>query len=169
MYPQGVVKVRPIEKVIDGERRRTPLLVLTFKSDKLPDSIRLQHEFKSVRPYRIRPSQCKKCFKFGHWANACTRQQFCDKCGAEGANHGSNCTETTKCCLCGGNHKATDQTCPKWEKQIEVCKIRTKHQVSYGRAVEILDRIKQSKKNPNPENIITTLANTLTLKKLSQP
>ena len=103
-----------------------------------------------MRPYKIRPSQCKKCFRFGHWADTCTRQQVCVKCGVEGANHGTECTERTKCCLCGGAHRATDQTCPKWVKQIEVCKIRTEHQVSYGRAVEILNRKQQSKRAPNP-------------------
>ena len=95
---------------------------------------------KSVEPYKIKPQQCKKCFRFGHWADACTRQQVCSNCGAEGGNHGSDCRLPPKCCLCQGDHNATDTICPRWKKQLEICTIRTEHQVGYKQAADIYQR-----------------------------
>ena len=61
LYPQGVIKARFIEKSVDGGRRKTPLIVLTFKQETLPKTIKLGSEIKHVKPYIIHPSQCKKC------------------------------------------------------------------------------------------------------------
>ena len=149
LRPQGVVKVRPLAKVIDNTRQRTPLLVLSFRQQALPESIKIGHEYRSVRPYRIRPSQCKKCHRFGHWADACTRSSVCVNCGTEGANHGNDCTLRTRCCLCGGAHKANNETCPIWVRQLKICEIRTDHQLSYSRAAEVLKR-KEAKKYITP-------------------
>ena len=149
LRPQGVVKVRPLSKVIDNNRQRTPLLVLSFREKTLPESIKIGHEYRSVRPYRIRPSQCKKCHRFGHWADACTRVNVCVKCGTEGARHGNDCALRTKCCLCGGPHKADNETCPVWVRQLKICEIRTDHQLSYSRAAEVLKR-KEAKKYTTP-------------------
>ena len=114
LYNEKVVKVRQILK--DGQK--TPLFILTFKTDRLPKNIRLKHEWKEVRPYRIRAQQCKKCYRFGHWSDACTRQQVCSNCGEEGKHIDTSCPQSTsKCCLCGNPHKATDdKLCPKWQK-----------------------------------------------------
>ena len=135
---QGVVKVRRIETTnSSNEKQPTPLLKLTIKAKTLPKSIKLGHEICHLKPYQIRPQQCKKCFRFGHFADKCRREkQVCNNCGIEGICTGE-CELPTKCCLCDGNHKADDQTCPRWEKQIEIAEIRTKHQVGYKRAFSI--------------------------------
>ena len=52
----------------------------------------------------------------------------------------SECTLPSKCCLCDGSHKATEQTCPRWAKQLEIAEIRTKHQVGYKQALNIFIR-----------------------------
>ena len=119
---------------------RTPLIVLTFKADTLPKSVKLGSEIKYLKPYRIRPSQCNKCYRFGHWANECTRREVCVNCGIEGQHDSVDCTQPTKCSLCSQNHKANDKSCPIWVKQLEICKIRTDHQVGYGRAKTILNK-----------------------------
>ena len=56
---QDVVKVRPLEKVVNNERRRTPLLVLSFKRDHLPNTIKVGYEIRYVRPYKVRPHSAK--------------------------------------------------------------------------------------------------------------
>ena len=134
---QDVVKVRQIKK----NEEPTPLFILTFKADRLPKNIKLKHEWKTVRPYNIRPQQCKKCYRFGHWATACTRQEVCSNCGIEGENHGTTCNRGTKCCLCGGSHKATEEKiCPFWMKQTEIAEIRSKHQIGYKQAADVYQR-----------------------------
>ena len=142
LYSQGVVKVRPIEKLDQNtnQRNRTPLIVLTFKKSKLPKTIYLSKEIKYVRPYNIRPSQCKKCYRFGHWKDTCTKQEVCENCGIEGDHNSTQCSLPMRCCLCQQNHKATDRSCPKWKKQEAIAKIRTEHQVSYRSAYDILIR-----------------------------
>ena len=123
LKPQGVIKVRPLEKVVDNVLKRTPLLVLYFKTEFLPETIKVGYEIRYVRPYKLRPSQCKKCFRFGHWADSCNKQRFCVTCGAEGVEHGTDCSEPLKCCLCVGSHIATDHSCPKWVRQLKICEI----------------------------------------------
>ena len=137
---ERVVKVRQIIKTIGENKVTTPLFILTFKLKKLPKTIKLGSEIKRVKPYQIRPSQCKKCYRFGHWFESCNRSEVCENCGIEGDHELSKCTLETKCVLCGGNHRATNQNCPKWKKQLEICEIRTEHQVGYRRAHEILMR-----------------------------
>ena len=66
----------------------------------------------------------------------------------KGVEHGTDCSEPIKCCLCGGSHIATDQSCPKWVRQLKICEIRTEHQVGYSRASEIL-RLKESTRASN--------------------
>ena len=70
---ERVVKVRQIIKTIGENKVTTPLFILTFKLKKLPKTIKLASEIKRVKPYQIRPSQCKKCYRFGHWFESCTK------------------------------------------------------------------------------------------------
>ena len=118
-------------------------MVVVFAHDfRTSDSRRQQKlaEIRYIRPYKLRPSQCKNCFRFGHWADSCTRPKCCVRCGVTGADHGTNCDAHIRCCFCGGNHVATNEKCPKWVRQLKICDIRTEHQVRYGMACEVLRR-----------------------------
>jgi hypothetical protein len=65
-----------------------------------------------------KPSQCYKCFKYGHVAKYCRAEnQICSRCG--GANHKfDNCPNSNQqpmCCNCKGEHTATSSNCPKFK------------------------------------------------------
>jgi hypothetical protein len=64
-----------------------------------------------------KPSQCYKCFKYGHAAKYCRADnQICSRCA--GTNHKyDDCPNTNKqpiCCNCRGEHTATSPDCPKY-------------------------------------------------------
>ncbi|CAF3548250.1 unnamed protein product, partial [Rotaria socialis] len=66
-----------------------------------------------------KPSQCYKCFKYGHIAKYCKADsQICSKCGE--ANHTydvcHNSSQHPICCNCKGQHVATSPDCPKYKE-----------------------------------------------------
>lgn len=74
-----------------------------------------------------KPSQCYKCFKYGHVAKYCrSNNQICSRCG-EGDHKYDNCPKFDQhpiCCNCKGEHIAISTDCPKFkEHQRKIQKI----------------------------------------------
>jgi hypothetical protein len=66
-----------------------------------------------------KPSQCYKCFKYGHIAKYCKADnQICSRCAGENHKY-DNCPNSNKhpiCCNCKGEHTATSSDCPKFKE-----------------------------------------------------
>ncbi|CAF3640849.1 unnamed protein product [Rotaria sp. Silwood1] len=66
-----------------------------------------------------KPSQCYKCFKYGHVAKYCrSKNQLCSRCGEENHKY-DNCPKSDQhpnCCNCKGGHVATSTDCPKFKE-----------------------------------------------------
>ena len=71
MYDQAVIGARKITKFVDGARRNTASVTLTFAVAKLPDRVDVGYERVPVRPYIPNPLRCFKCQLYGHHENAC--------------------------------------------------------------------------------------------------
>ncbi|KAG0434482.1 hypothetical protein HPB47_019080 [Ixodes persulcatus] len=106
----------------------------------------------SVRPLRVRPTQCTQCGRLGHVRSACTIPTACPTCPEKHAPGECPRAETPKCPNCGYLHHATDKRCPAYQRaKLEETIVRgtgctrpeaRKHAVAF--AVE-------PKRRPNPQ------------------
>ena len=74
----------------------------------------------------LRPTQCYKCWKWGHTSRYCKKDSLCPRCGTgahgTGGKEGeAQCHTLTrhlpcKCPACGGRHPAWDKECPERKK-----------------------------------------------------
>jgi hypothetical protein len=134
---QGVTGMRNIFQKRDGQTKKTNTIILTFGSRVLPKTIKAGYLNIPVDQFIPNPLRCFKCQKFGHHVSTCRQEAKCAKCGL--GDHGTEpCTNPAKCINCSGNHPAFFNTCPVWQKEKEICKIKTTQNVTYPEARKIL-------------------------------
>ena len=71
MADQDVIEARKVTKNVDGTRRSTAYVILTFNAAKLPHWVHIEYESVSVRPYIPNPLHCFNCHLYGHHGNVC--------------------------------------------------------------------------------------------------
>ena len=60
--------------------------------------------------------RCYNCQQFGHIARACTNTRRCINCSDVYCNNGY-CRKPSKCFNCGGPHRASDRSCPIYQRR----------------------------------------------------
>ena len=134
LRPEGVCHVRRLTTFRDGQKRDTSLLVLTFNTTKLPDTLLAGHIRYSVRVFIPNPLRCYNCQRFGHGSKFCKQSARCQKCGAA-PHDGSPCSAPIKCLNCDATDHTTNSTqCPTWKKEKEICSIKATDGISYPQA-----------------------------------
>ena len=134
---EHVTEARVIEQTRNGVKSKTNSIILTFGLQTLPDSIRVCYQKIKVRPFIPNPLRCFKCQKFGHHQSMCRVESICAKCSLP--SHGeSPCTAAVKCSNCSGDHPSYSPTCPKWQEEKEVCRIKVTNNVTYPEARKLL-------------------------------
>ncbi|GFV53296.1 uncharacterized protein TNCV_1645281 [Trichonephila clavipes] len=130
---QGVIQVRRITLKKDNINIPTKHLILTFKSSKLPSTIKAGYLNCEICPYIPNPLCCFKCQMFGHSQTSCRGQLTCSRCASAG-HSSTDCIQEPKCINCLQSHASDSKLCPKWkiEKQIE--EIKTNKNISYSEA-----------------------------------
>ena len=98
MCPAGVWKVNKVP--------RTSMIILTFEDTEIPFNLVIENERFNVKPFKQKPLQCFKCFKFGHPSRVCKNEKLCNNCSQP--EH-KNCTDEAKCINCNQNHKPSDK------------------------------------------------------------
>ena len=104
--------------------------MITFKSDKLPEYIRIPGEADRTRvyEYRDRPMLCKKCNRYEHTEKRCLISvPACGRCAGPGHRFDSCDSTTVKCSSCGGAHVTNHSTCPDERKEQEILVIQKKN------------------------------------------
>lgn len=134
---QGVTAIHNIYQTRDGQKQKTATIILTFTLAKLPEKIRAGYEVINVEPYIPNPLRCFKCQLYGHGQSTCSKQPICAKCGL--AAHGETpCSRTPHCVNCNGDHPAYVPVCPVWQREKEVCRVKTIQEVSFAEAKKIV-------------------------------
>ena len=142
---EGVSHVRRLTTFRDGQRKDTNLLVLTFETTTLPDTLLAGHIRYSVRVYIPNPLRCFNCQRFGHSSKFCKQSPRCQRCG-EAPHEGSPCSSPAKCLSCDSTEHGTNSNqCPVWKREKEICAVKATNGVSYQQARRTVEET-----NPKP-------------------
>lgn len=124
---KSVDRVRIRIPAAQGLTRATALVTLTSQDEakKICDEgVIWRAQLMVCEPYwgALRPTQCYKCWQWGHTQRFCKKEALCPRCGTgahgEGGRAGEAQCLTHKgvafhCPACGGRHPAWIQSCPK--------------------------------------------------------
>lgn len=90
LNPQKVIEVRKILKRQPNNKSQdnntlteTGLIIITFSTHNLPESMKSGYERMRVRPYIPLPLCCKNCLRFGHPTSICKSSETCQICSQE--------------------------------------------------------------------------------------
>lgn len=129
--------VRRITTRKDGKIIETKHLILTFSTPTLPKSLKAGYLNCSIRPYIPNPLRCFQCQRFGHSKASCRGNITCARCSAVG-HESENCSEPARCVNCQKDHPAYARSCDKFKIEKEIQAVRTKQNISYVEAKNIV-------------------------------
>ena len=136
-----VVKVKTFVRPPRG-RRIYPLKIanVCFDSRVLPESVIIGGQKLMVKEYVPFPTQCRKCWRFGHVMKFCNKEtSTCPFCGLQG--HTKNtCNEVMICINCKGNHPAYARSCSRYQTEQLITKVKFKEGLSYKTAKKKLQQ-----------------------------
>ncbi|XP_055590550.1 uncharacterized protein LOC129742647 [Uranotaenia lowii] len=151
---EGVTKVKRITKKVDGTRKNTPLLILTFNALKRPDYVKFGLLRVKVRTFYPSPMLCFKCAEYGHGKNKCpSSSTICLRCSKEHEKaENLPCTNTAFCKNCNGSHTPVTRDCPKYKEEEEaIIKIKVDRDISFSEALNIY---RESNRDYSLSNIV---------------
>ena len=146
--------VTRIGRLVRGKRNNyepTDLIKVWFEVDTLPEYLLVMAQKFNVRPFIQRAFQCFNCQSFGHLASNCTASTKCVLCA--GNHRLTDCPNKTdsskKCANCGESHTANYSKCPFMIKENKVQKIKANEGLTYRDAVKKLTNNTDQHKNLN--------------------
>ena len=98
---------------------KTNTLILTFKSPKIPESLKICYLNISVFQCLPHPLHCYKCQRVGHVTSKCKYSEICVRCSETGYKDES-CTKAFKCVKCLENHAAYNNKCTIYKKEYDI-------------------------------------------------
>lgn len=140
---QGVKELRRITRRNGPSRENTPAIVLTCRGTTRPEAIDFGYIRCRTRPYYPSPMQCFNCWLFGHTKMRC--QAKTATCGTCSGDHpipeNRECSEESFCKACNTNdHKISSRSCPRWQFENKIQKIKVDQGVSYPAARRIVEQ-----------------------------
>lgn len=139
----GIVEVKRLGKT-------SPVVRVTFAGEQAPQHVKVGLVRTEVIPYRARPLQCYKCYKFGHIAAACTTMsQLCHRCGK---SHDGMCEGAPYCVNCEGDHASNAADCPVKERETEIIRYKLEHNTTFREAKGAVHAKRQVSKKTTAKN-----------------
>ena len=129
----GVTHIRRITTFRDGQRRDTNLLVLTFNSTSLPETLNIGYLRKDVKVFIPNPLRCFQYHRFGHGSRGCQKPARCMRCGMA-PHKGTDCTIAHFCLSCNSKGHPVSSQYPTWKKRKSICELKAKANLSYPEA-----------------------------------
>ena len=130
---QCVTSVRQVYIFLDGRKRLTGTLILTFDSPQVPSLVFARYLSMPVETYIPNPLRCFQHQKFGHHKTKCKHNIICARCSKK-RQEGKSCALSEHWANCKGDHPAYSKDCPKWISEQEVKKIKSPRIISYAEA-----------------------------------
>jgi len=97
---QNVTEVNKILRKKDNNLEETGLIILTFATTTLPETINIGYERVKIRPHIPRPLKCRNCQKFNHPTKACNNEKTCSNCSEVHSPDDEDCTKPKFCINC---------------------------------------------------------------------
>lgn len=137
-----IIKIRRIKRkmLVNNIKQfiNTGTIVATFDGQILPTRVYMCYTTLPVDLYIYPTVQCYNCCKFGHVKNQCRLSARCYKCGQGHSGDTCNADEGDYwCCLCKGNHQATNNKCLEFSRQKAIKESMSKSCISYMEAVKL--------------------------------
>ncbi|XP_048240218.1 uncharacterized protein LOC125373261 [Haliotis rufescens] len=132
---QAVTAVKRFTVKKDGVISNTNTYLLTFARTSIPQSIKAGYFNIGVEVYVPNPLRCYKCQQFGHGSKSCNNSVVCHRCG--GTHESSDCEKDFYCFNCHGPHPASSRSCPVWQRESNIMKIKSEKNISYLEAKKL--------------------------------
>ncbi|XP_067685430.1 uncharacterized protein [Haliotis asinina] len=148
---QAVTSMKRFTAKREGVIINTNTYLLTFSRSSIPTSIKAGYFNIGVEVYVSNPLRCYKCQKFGHGSQSCRNAVVCQRCGD---NHeDTNCQKDPRCANCDGSHPTFSKSCPVWQREAKIMKLKCEKNISYFDAKKLLQN-----QNSNPLNLTYSAA-----------
>jgi len=143
---QNVKEVTHIKVTRDGKKEPTGTLILTFDLTTLPREVKVGYLNVPVEMYIPNPMRCFKCQRYGHHRDNCKHNDTCARCG--GVDHDDKeCDKPPHCVNCSGDHTAFSKSCPKWQEEKEVQKLKCTLDLTFPEARKLIE----SRRSPDTQ------------------
>ncbi|KAJ4430484.1 hypothetical protein ANN_22700 [Periplaneta americana] len=94
-------------------------VLITFRSQKLPNELKLFDTIHKLYKYKEKVLQCRNCQRFGHSFKYCRNGPVCLKCSDD--HQAKECQVTKyKCSNCALAHMANSTDCPQYKTEVTV-------------------------------------------------
>ncbi|XP_067654465.1 uncharacterized protein [Haliotis asinina] len=150
---QGISSVKRFTIKKEGLIVKPNTYLLTFDRSSLPKSIKAGYFNIGVDVYVPSPLRCYNCQHFGHGSQSCRNQSVCHRCGDR--HEGSDCEQEYKCANCNGPHSASSRSCPMYQRESQLMKIKCLNNISYLEAKKLLTPSTQTPPNLNYSAAVT--------------
>lgn len=140
-YANGQIFVQHVERLQrwDAETQTkipTTIVKIAFRSQRLPEKLKLFGVKTNVTLYEKKPMQCRTCMKYGHSYKRCSSEKICNRC--LGTDHDkSACKNDMKCLYCKDetDHTTLDRQCPERKRQQEITNLMATDRITYREAI----------------------------------
>ncbi|XP_048239178.1 uncharacterized protein LOC125372731 [Haliotis rufescens] len=130
---QNVTSVKRFTvKKQDGKIVPSNTYLFTFALSTVPKSIKAGYFNIGVEVYIPSPLRCYTCQKFGHGSKSCRYSHRCHRCSED--HQDSDCTKDPKCANCSGDHLSSSKSCPEWQIQTKILKLKYETNIPFHEA-----------------------------------
>lgn len=154
---QNVTAIHRFTRMIDGERTKTGLMVLTIRGCIIPEIVSFGFIRARTKIYYPSPMMCFRCFSFGHTSKRCKASDpVCGRC-SEGHSCPKEdpCKKLAYCARCeSADHALSSRKCPVYVAEETIQHIKTDNDISYQAARRIYEQENQQQ-NTNAATIVT--------------
>lgn len=144
----SVINTRRITKSIidkkDNQKKiiQTKSVIVTFKTQNLPNYVALGHVRLEVTPYVQRVMLCYNCFRYGHTSKQCRSKKRCLKCEGDHQLVECNLDKEIKCFYCKGDHATNEiKKCSEFSRQKDIKSAMAHQNLSYKEAEKYFPKI----------------------------
>lgn len=135
MKDEGVVAVKRITRMENGNRVNTPSTIITLEGTVVPNHINVGPLRIKTRIYIPDPTICYMCYKYGHTKSRCKSTAICRNC-SKAHDLTGDCCEAPFCLHCQGKHGPTSRACPKYAMEKEIVRLRFTKGISHNEALK---------------------------------
>lgn len=132
-----IVSIRRLNRFVDGSPTPTNRISIRFRSNTLPERIRLFCCSSRVTPFVQKLVICENCLRFNHRAAYCKGRRRCERCSVqhETTEQFRSCANEAKCAFCkSSTHTSGSENCPEKVRQYNIKRLMAKQTLTYAEA-----------------------------------